>query len=789
MRRPPVHAPLRRALAALLTVLALAAALPAAAQAPSLPDFVREAGQADAPVTDRGQAAPDPEELNELARTLRDPEARERFLDRLDTLVAAQRGGTQKDDEPVAKRAARTLLTSARRTLTTRFQAAEAALGEFAHELGDIPAALERLRAGLADPDVRGAWLRLIARLLAVLLAGFAIEALVAWLIGPHCERLRARSRPNAATRTGLGLLRLAMRAAPVAAFGIVALSVAQVLRFGMVAEMVAFLLIQAWVAARGVMVVGRFFLAPQTPELRPLPLTDATAAYLTRWLRRLAGTAILGFVGLEAFARLGLAESTNHVLQRLLALGLAVALIVFLTQLRGRVARWLRGPQDEPRTRSPVMRALVEIWHVLAALFIVAVYAVWALDIPGGFRFLAEAGALTVVALAAARVLQIGLDRGLNRCLDISEETRRNYPGLKSGANRALPLLRRALGWGVNLAALAVITHVWGAGTLGWLTTSLGREVILTVLAVALTCAAAFAVWEGIDALIAGRLARSRQQDDPRQAARMATLLPLLRNVLRGVVILVAAIIALPELGLNIGPLLAGAGVVGIAVGFGAQTLVKDVITGVFILVENSLAVGDWVEIGGHSGEVQELTIRTVSLRDLNGYVHVVPFAEVTSVLNMTRDFSYALTDIPIAYREDHDAVIEELKAVGDELREDAEWGPLVLGPMEIFGLERMTEAGMEIRVRMKTRPLLHWAVRREILRRAKVRLDARGIALGVPHRTLAFTEDREGKAAPARVRVESEAGEAGGEARATAETPTRPRHAAVAVPGEGES
>jgi len=769
-----VHHPRRRLAAALLALLTLAGALPAAGQEPKLPDFVRQGGAAESrPSTDGEHQGPAPERLEALAQTLRDPEARDRFLQRLDTLVAAQREGTD-EPEPVAQRAAETLLASARQTLRERAAAAADALGDFAKEIRGVPAALDRLGAGLADPDVRAAWLSLLGRLLAVLLAGFAVEATVAWLIRRPCERLRGRARAGPAARTGLALLRAVMRAVPVAAFGMVALGAVQGLGFGLVAEMVALLLIEAWVAARGVMIAGRFVLAPQTPELRPVPLSDATAAYLTRWLRRLAGTAILGFVGLEALARLGLDTSTYHVLQRLLGLGLAVALIVFLTQVRARVARWLRAPVGEDQAREPVMRALARSWHVLAGLFVVAVYAVWALEIPGGFRFLAEAGSLTVLTLAVARGLQIGLDRGLARCLRIGEEVRRADPDLEPRSARVLPAVRRVLGWLVNLVAAGVIAHVWGAGTLAWLTTELGRELGLTLGAVLLTAGAAFAAWEGIDALIARRLARSRERDSPRQAARMATLLPLVHNVLRGLVVLVGAIFVLSELGLNIGPLLAGAGVLGIAIGFGAQTLVKDVITGFFILAENSLAVGDWVEIGGHTGEVQALTIRTVSLRDLNGYVHIVPFAEVTTVLNMTRDHGYALVDIPIAYREDVDAVTEIVNAVGEELRDEPAWGPLILGPLEVFGLERMTEAGMEVRVRMKTRPLMHWAVRRELLRRAKARLDAAGVALGVPHRTLEFTP------------------ESGAEAREPAESAPegRARATPVAFPGDtGES
>ncbi|HSR71733.1 MAG TPA: mechanosensitive ion channel family protein, partial [Kiloniellales bacterium] len=226
--------------------------------------------------------------------------------------------------------------------------------------------------------------------------------------------------------------------------------------------------------------------------------------------------------------------------------------------------------------------------------------------------------------------------------------------------------------------------------------------------------------------------------------------------NATRVILGVVVVMIVFSELGVDIAPLLAGAGVVGLAIGFGAQTLVKDVITGVFILLEGSVRVGDVVDLGGHAGIVESLTIRTVVLRDLQGTVHVVPFSSVTTVRNMTMDYAYAFMDVGIAYREDVDQVIEVLKEVGADLQADETFGPEILEPLEVLGLDSFGDSSVNIRIRLKTRPIKQWMIRREFNRRMKRVFDERGIEIPFPHRTLYFGVDKEGKAPPAYIRSE---------------------------------
>jgi moderate conductance mechanosensitive channel len=185
-------------------------------------------------------------------------------------------------------------------------------------------------------------------------------------------------------------------------------------------------------------------------------------------------------------------------------------------------------------------------------------------------------------------------------------------------------------------------------------------------------------------------------------------------------------------EVGLNIAQLLAGAGIAGVAVGFGAQALVKDIITGFFILLEDTFAVGDLIDVGkGHVGTVEAMSIRNFQLRDTAGIVHTVPFSEVTTVLNMSRDFAYVVCDVGVLYREDPDHVIEVMREAGKELAEDRQWSHRILAPLEILGIERFTDTGMVIRARLKAAPPYQLELGREFNRRLKKAFDRRGIEL----------------------------------------------------------
>jgi moderate conductance mechanosensitive channel len=228
-------------------------------------------------------------------------------------------------------------------------------------------------------------------------------------------------------------------------------------------------------------------------------------------------------------------------------------------------------------------------------------------------------------------------------------------------------------------------------------------------------------------------RVERSIAASDPAsitlQEQRARTLVGLLRSVGRVVIAVLTLFTVLGAVGLNLGPLLAGAGVVGLAISFGAQSLVKDVISGLFILLENQFGVGDVVRLEGVSGVVERMTLRVVMLRDTHGVVHIVPNGQIRKVSNLTRGWARVVLDVAVAYREDPDRVVASMQAVGEELWADEGWRPLLLEQPEVPGIESFTESGLSVRISVKTLPLKQWEVARELRRRLKLRFAAERI------------------------------------------------------------
>ena len=229
-----------------------------------------------------------------------------------------------------------------------------------------------------------------------------------------------------------------------------------------------------------------------------------------------------------------------------------------------------------------------------------------------------------------------------------------------------------------------------------------------------------------------------SARMDDGEQRKRAATLGRVFRYVVAVVITLVAGILVLSELGISVAPILGAAGVVGIAVGFGAQSLVKDYVTGFFILLENQMRQGDVVQVADKSGLVEEITLRYVRLRDYEGNVHFVPNGLISTVTNMSRGFAFALVDVGVAYREDVEEGFAVMREVGAQMRADPVFGPKMLEDIEIAGVDRWEDSAVILRCRFKVAPLEQWGVRREFLRRLKHAFDEHGIEIPYPHLTI---------------------------------------------------
>jgi len=255
------------------------------------------------------------------------------------------------------------------------------------------------------------------------------------------------------------------------------------------------------------------------------------------------------------------------------------------------------------------------------------------------------------------------------------------------------------------------------------------------------------FVSWKVFSILIRKKLENTQQIKDEAQGQRINTLFKILKNFASVTIIVVVIMLVLSELGIKIGPLIAAAGVVGLAIGFGAQTLVKDIITGLFVVLEGQVTIGDIVEIAGHSGKVETISIRTIRLRDVQGHLHVIPFSEVTTVTNITQDQDYHTFEIGVSYNEDVDDVIETLEKVGKDLQRDKDFKSKVNGEIEVFGLDKFDDSAIIIKGRIPTVHKQQWAVRREFNRRVKIAFDKNGIEIPFPQTTISYQETKKKK------------------------------------------
>jgi small-conductance mechanosensitive channel len=627
--------------------------------------------------------------------------------------------------------------------------------GRIAGWLGDA------LRAVHAATDLSGvgAWLRelwrdgalqaqvasLAWKLALVMGGGLVAERLARWVLrGPNA----VLERRAAAVAGPMRLLRrlpyigghLLLDMLPVLLFGAVALSAIHALATWPSNRVMMETVALAYMAARAAMAAGRVVFAPSHTRLRLLRCEDETAAYATLWIRRLALT-LVGFYAASELALLfGLPWAAHQAIWRLGLLVLSILGAILVLQNRAAVARLLAAPPlgegDVPDGTRRFLRAardrLAMGWHVVVILWLLAAWTIWALRLPGGFERLTRASVATLVLIVLGKLVDEGVRRGLARLFTVSPEMAKRYPGLEARANRYLPALRGALSFLVLLAVIVLLLEAWGLGALSWFGTGRwGGRAASAVMVVLVTAGLALLIWEGANAAIARHLAALPEGGQAVQSARVRTLLPMLRTALGIVLVLVVGLTVLAEVGINVAPLLAGAGVVGLAVGFGSQTLVRDVITGIFLLFEDAVAVGDTVTVGGLSGTVEQLSIRSIRLRALDGSVHIVPFSSVSTVTNQTRDFGYAVVDVALDYAEDTDQAVRMLRAVGEELRDDEAWAPQLLAPLEVMGVDRMTDQGVVVRARVMTPPARRWAVGRELNRRIKQHCDALDIRL----------------------------------------------------------
>jgi small-conductance mechanosensitive channel len=286
-----------------------------------------------------------------------------------------------------------------------------------------------------------------------------------------------------------------------------------------------------------------------------------------------------------------------------------------------------------------------------------------------------------------------------------------------------------------LSIVALLAVLQVWGVDMIAWFRDGgLGERIAGAALMVLIAVILAVVIWEGTNNWVDRQIASMSASGDYARLARLRTLLPLLRSSLLAVIVVVVGFTTLSQLGVNIAPLLAGAGIIGVALGFGSQKLVQDVITGIFLLLENTMQVGDWVTVSGLSGSVENLSVRTIRLRAGDGSVHVIPFSSVTTVTNTNRGIGNAAVSVTVAAAEDTDRVGETLKEIGAKLRADPDFRDQILDDFALWGVDKVDGATATVLGQMPCKDTGRWGVQREFIRRIKKRFEELGIEIALP-------------------------------------------------------
>jgi small conductance mechanosensitive channel len=337
-----------------------------------------------------------------------------------------------------------------------------------------------------------------------------------------------------------------------------------------------------------------------------------------------------------------------------------------------------------------------------------------------------------------------VGMDRLARRLLKAGA---RRAPGhatadKKVRASRAVRISGGAIALGLAVGALYLLSHIWGVDPQFWRANVAGKAISWVIwLAIVFAVVACVLELTGflIDRMMAGLAVRAGAL---RRAAQLRTLSPILRAIAQTAIVTVATLMVLSQVGIKIGPLLAGAGVVGVAVGFGAQTLVKDFLTGLFLIVEDIVSVGDVVQIGGFGGQVEQMTVRTIRLRVFDGALHIFPYSEAQVIHNLTKTFSYYVFDLTISYDSDVDRAVQIMRKTGEELAREPQFAGKILEPIEVVGVDGFAESGVKLKARIKTRPIEQWTVGREYNRRIKPAFDQAGITIPYPHTRLVLPD-----------------------------------------------
>ena len=695
----------------------------------------------------------DQAKINEIIAGLSDDQVRRLLIQELERAAAAN---VKKQAAPEASGVARLA------------QIAERNINAFHKQLKNIrdgavavPDFLPKAYADLRGPGGTSNIFIMFTAILALLGSGVGAE----WLFGRYTEDMRKRLATSPPVYWMVKLKRLLLSGA-IELFSICVFSGVTLAVFfsffnrGPAARLAFMTFLVVVLVVRGIGLLSHFLLAPSCPALRCLPLTDTAARSLHRWLM-----AFVLFLGASFLIR-GLLELQGVSQESIIFLRAASAAVVFCMLVylvlsnREPVAQIIcHGSGDRSAGVNLLRSQLATFWHLLALPYLVLLWCLWVFWLLVGRSDLV----LPVLALLSSLPLFILLDwlgqkllsamfgfvdkqepveqpcevEGTTKNEQIASEPDQEVSPGVTGPDRFVRILRSCLSLSIAGIIFFWLLQLWGFEV------HLGEEVTAAALKILFIVSVSWVAWKLIEAAINRKLKEvqgSSETDEDSEAggtggSRLGTLLQLLRKFLLVVLLVTVGLIVLSASGINITPLLAGAGILGLAIGMGTQNLVKDIVSGLFFLLDDAFRIGDYIEAGKAKGTVVAITIRSLSLRHTRGMLMNVPFSQLGTVTNFSRDYNIVKLDFRVPFDTDVDKVRKVVKKIDKEIQQDEEMGPNLLSPIKCAGVLALDDSALIMRVKFKSKPGLQFMIQRQVYRRLKELFDKAGLEFATRH------------------------------------------------------
>ena len=571
-----------------------------------------------------------------------------------------------------------------------------------------------------------------------IALAGFVAAPLIGMAVRALLER-RPVVEPGLAPRLRDAFIRFLIAVGGLAVFAVVFCAALLAVSAGQpILEETADRLVWAATQWRLSIILLMIVVAPRRPDLRLLAIDDADARVCSRWFSVYLAVAPLNFFVVGLVERLALGQQAVFAAALLPGTAITLYKVAMFWATRRPIGRAiLAATGGEP---GPIRRAVAASWHwfFIALSLGILIAATIEFALGKGGAWVARASTATqgiVVGVAVIGQASHNLIARLCACdaTDIRMTLRR------ARLHRALSRLSDAFLWILGAAWLG---ETWGLDLVDPASGSIERLFVRPALEAAATVVAAWILWTALSAVIDEKMppaaAPGDEDEIPGSASRLDTLLPLVRNTLLIGLAVVAVIVALATLGLDIGPLLAGLGVVGIAIGFGAQSLVRDIISGLFFLMEDAFRVGEYIDTGRLRGTVEGMSLRSVRLRHQNGQVHTIPFGQVQAVTNFSRDWSVIKFNLQLEPTADIETVRKVIKRVGQELLDDPEIGAEFIQPLKMQGVIDVLQTALVVRCKFTATPIRPTYIQRRALQRLIEAFSAAEIHFAAPNFTM---------------------------------------------------